>query len=84
MGIDIGKGFTELCNTIHPSISFSSTPSTMSVSFIAPDLQPTYHALVNGTSDYDWALFTQSGNELKVEETGNGLDDLSEEFQDGR
>lgn len=56
----------------------------MSVSFTAPDLQPTYQALVDGTADYDWALFNQAGNELKVQATGNGLDDLSEEFLDGR
>jgi hypothetical protein len=56
----------------------------MSVSFAAPELQPTYEALINGTADYDWALFNQTGNELKVQATGNGLDDLEEEFLDGR
>ncbi|TXT13465.1 hypothetical protein VHUM_00832 [Vanrija humicola] len=56
----------------------------MSVSFTAPDLQPTFQALVDGTADYDWALFNQAGNELKVQATGNGLEDLSEEFLDGR
>lgn len=56
----------------------------MSVSFSAPDLQPTYEAVVNGSEDYDWAIFNQTGNELKVQATGNGLEDLSEEFMDGR
>lgn len=56
----------------------------MSVSFSAQDLQPTYQALVDGSADYDWAIFNQSGNELKVQGTGNGLDDLSDEFMDGR
>ncbi len=56
----------------------------MSVSFSAPDLQPTYNAILNGTSGYDWAIFNQTGNELKVQATGSGLDDLEEEFMDGR
>lgn len=56
----------------------------MSVSFSSPDLQPTYQAIINGSADYDWALFNQSGNELKVQATGRGLEDLEEEFLDGR
>ena len=56
----------------------------MSVSFSAPDLQPTYQTIVDGTADYDWALFNQAGNELKVQSTGTGLDDLEDEFMDGR
>lgn len=56
----------------------------MSVSFSAPDLQPTYQAIIDGSADYDWALFNQSGNELKVQATGSGLEDLSDEFMDGR
>jgi len=56
----------------------------MSVSFSAPDLQPTHQAIIDGSADYDWAIFNQTANELKVQATGSGLDDLEEEFMDGR
>lgn len=56
----------------------------MSISFNAPDLQPTYQAIIDGSADYDWALFNQTANELKVQATGSGLDELEEEFMDGR
>jgi hypothetical protein len=56
----------------------------MSVQFTEPDLQPTYQALISGNAEYDWAIFNQSGNELKVQATGKGLEDLEEEFMDGR
>jgi hypothetical protein len=56
----------------------------MSISFSAPDLQPTYQAIIDGSAHYDWALFNQTGNELKVQATGNGLEELEDEFMDGR
>ena len=56
----------------------------MSISFNGPDLQPTYQAIIDGSADYDWALFNQTANELKVQATGSGLDELEEEFMDGR
>ncbi|KIR26590.1 hypothetical protein I309_04559 [Cryptococcus deuterogattii LA55] len=56
----------------------------MSVVFTDPDLQPTYQALIQGSAPYDWVLFNQPGNELKLQATGNGLEDLEEEFMDGR
>ena len=56
----------------------------MSISFAAQDLKPTYQAIIDGSADYDWALFNQTANELKVQATGSGLDDLEEEFMDGR
>jgi len=56
----------------------------MSVQFTEPDLEPTYQAIISGGGDYDWAIFNQSGNELKVQATGKGLDELEEEFMDGR
>lgn len=56
----------------------------MSIQFTEPDLQSTYQAIITGTGDYDWAIFNQSGNELKVQATGTGLEDLEEEFMDGR
>jgi hypothetical protein len=63
--------------------SFYSS-NTMSVQITEPDLQPTYQAIIAGNADYDWAIFNQSGNELKVQATGTGLEDLEEEFMDGR
>jgi hypothetical protein len=56
----------------------------MSVTFSDPELQPTYQGIISGGAGYDWALFNQTGNELRVQATGNGLDDLEEEFMDGR
>ena len=56
----------------------------MSVQFTEPDLEPTYQSIISGGGDYDWAMFNQSGNELKVQATGTGLEDLEEEFMDGR
>lgn len=56
----------------------------MSISFNDPELQPTHQAIIAGSADYDWAVFNQTGNELKVQATGTGLDDLEEEFMDGR
>ena len=56
----------------------------MSISFNAPDLQPTYQGIIDGSADYDWALFNQTANELKLQQTGSGLEDLEEEFLDGR
>lgn len=52
--------------------------------FTDPELQPTYDALISGKADYDWAVFSQKGNELGLQATGTGLDDLEEEFMDGR
>lgn len=63
---------------------YCTVHTTMSIQFTEPDLQPTYQALISGTADYDWAIFNQSGNEIKLQATGNGLDDLEEEFMDGR
>jgi hypothetical protein len=56
----------------------------MSVQFTEPNLQPTYQAIISGTADYDWAIFNQAGNEIKLQATGSGLEDLEEEFMDGR
>jgi hypothetical protein len=56
----------------------------MSIAFSDPDLQPTYQGIISGSADYDWAMFNQTANELKVQATGSGLNDLEEEFMDGR
>ena len=56
----------------------------MSIPFTNPELQPTHRGIIDGSADYDWAIFNQVGNELKVQATGNGLEELEEEFMDGR
>jgi hypothetical protein len=58
----------------------------MPVRFSSPELQPTYEALINGSSDYDWIVFHHAVKdmELKVQCTGTGLEDLEDEFIDGR
>jgi hypothetical protein len=56
----------------------------MSISFSAPDLQPTYQAIIDGSAGYDWAIWNQTNDALKTQATGSGLDDLEEEFMDGR
>ena len=43
--------------------------------------------ILSGSSNLSWAVFSlPANNELKVQETGSGetLDDLTEEFSDGR
>ncbi len=66
------------------ALKSESAALEMSISFSAPALQPTYNAIIDGSSGYDWAIFNQTGNELKLQATGSGLDDLEEEFMDGR
>jgi hypothetical protein len=68
---------------LHLSYLYLHT-TQMSVQFTEPDLEPTYQSIISGGGDYDWAMFNQSGNELKVQATGTGLEDLEEEFMDGR
>ena len=50
------------------------------------DLKDAYDNIVNQRG-IDWAIFTYEGgtNDLKVQATGNGgLEELQEEFSDGR
>lgn len=49
------------------------------------DLAAAYNAVLFGDPKTNWALFSYSGNELKVSGTGSGgLEELQEEFSDGR
>lgn len=51
----------------------------------SPDLTEAYNAVLSGDPNTNWALFSYSGNDLKVSGTGNGgLEELEEEFSDGR
>ena len=79
------KHVTKHRSTLPTLIYYTYTYThTMSVQFTEPDLEPTYQSIISGGGDYDWAIFNQSGNELKVQATGTGLEDLEEEFMYGR
>lgn len=79
----IGGGVTSTL-LLYCSLLCNTNTNTMSVQFTEPELQSTYQGVISGDADYDWAIFNQTGNELKVQATGTGLDDLEEEFMDGR
>ncbi|KAG7528346.1 hypothetical protein FFLO_06223 [Filobasidium floriforme] len=57
----------------------------MSIS-IPGDAQLAYTTVVKGDPKVEWAIFSlaSAGSELKLQSTGSGLDDLQEEFMDGR
>ena len=51
----------------------------------SPDLAAAYNAVLSGDPNMNWALFSDSENDLKVSATGGGgLEELQEEFSDGR
>lgn len=51
----------------------------------SPDLAAAYQAVLSGDSNTNWVLFSYSGNNLKVSGTGSGgLEELQDEFSDGR
>jgi hypothetical protein len=51
----------------------------------SPDLAAAYKAVLSGDPNANWVLFSYSGNDLKVSGTGSGgLEELQEEFSDGR
>ncbi|GHJ89082.1 hypothetical protein NliqN6_5484 [Naganishia liquefaciens] len=57
----------------------------MSIS-IPSEAQLAYNTVLKGDPKVEWAIFSlaSAGNELKLQGTGSGLDDLEEEFMDGR
>jgi drebrin-like protein len=59
---------------------------SLQVNLSSKDLYTAYQDVLNAR-DIDWALFTydKGSNDLKVQATGNGgLEELEEEFSDGR
>lgn len=51
----------------------------------SPEITSTYNAIISGDPNTNWALFGYAGNALKVSGTGSGgLEELQEEFSDGR
>ena len=63
-----------------------SDSMSLQVNLSGRDISEAYQNVVAG-GGIDWALFTyeRGGNDLKVQSTGNGgLEELAEEFSDGR
>ena len=59
---------------------------SLQVNLSSREISDAYQNVVAGR-DIDWVLYTydKGGNDLKVQATGNGgLDELEEEFSDGR
>jgi len=59
---------------------------SLQVNLSSQEISQAYQDVVNAR-DVDWAIFTydKGSNDLKVQATGNGgLEELEEEFSDGR
>jgi hypothetical protein len=59
---------------------------SLQINLSSREIANAYQDVVNGNG-IDWAIFTYEGgtNDLKVQGTGNGgLEELEEEFSDGR
>jgi drebrin-like protein len=59
---------------------------SLQINLASRDLATAYQDVINANG-IDWALFTydKGSNDLKVQSTGSGgLDELEEEFSDGR
>ena len=62
------------------------TSMSLGVNITSREILDAYQSVLNGGS-IDWALFTyeKGSNDLKLQETGDGgLEELQEEFSDGR
>jgi drebrin-like protein len=59
---------------------------SLALNLRSPYLTTAYRSVLDGNPDTNWALFTYQGaNELRVQGTGSGgLEELEEEFSDGR
>lgn len=58
---------------------------SLQVNLSSKEIAQAYQDVVNARG-IDWAIFTyeKGSNDLKVQATGSGLEDLEEEFSDGR
>jgi hypothetical protein len=58
---------------------------SLQVNLSSPDITKAYQDVLNARG-VDWVILTyeKASNDLRVQSTGNGLDDLEEEFSDGR
>jgi drebrin-like protein len=59
--------------------------SSLQVNLSSPDISKAYQDVLNSRG-IDWLILTyeRASNDLRVQVTGNGLEDLEEEFSDGR
>ena len=58
---------------------------SLQVNLSSREIADAYQNVLNARG-IDWAIFTyeKGSNDLKVQATGNGLEELEEEFMDGR
>ena len=58
---------------------------SLQVNSSSPDITKAYQDVLNARG-IDWVVLTyeKASNDLRVQSTGNGLEDLEEEFSDGR
>jgi hypothetical protein len=58
---------------------------SLQVNLSSPGIANAYQDILNGRR-IDWVVLTyeKASNDLRVQSTGNGLEDLEEEFSDGR
>ena len=58
---------------------------SLQVNLSSPDITKAYQDVINARG-MDWLILTyeKASNDLRVQSTGNGLEDLQEEFSDGR
>jgi drebrin-like protein len=58
---------------------------SLQVNLSSPDITRAYQDVLDAHS-IDWLILTyeKASNDLRVQSTGNGLEDLEEEFSDGR
>jgi len=61
------------------------TTMSLQVNLSSPDITKAYQDVLNARG-IDWVILTyeKASNDLRVQSTGNGLEDLEEEFSDGR
>jgi hypothetical protein len=78
--------WTESYDDIIPTLYFVPlTMSSLQVNLSSPDISKSYQDVLNSRG-IDWLILTyeKASNDLRVQATGNGLEDLEEEFSDGR
>jgi hypothetical protein len=58
---------------------------SLQVNLSSPDITKAYQDVLN-VRGIDWVVLTyeKASNDLRVQSTGNGLEDLEDEFSDGR
>jgi len=57
-----------------------STTMSLQVNFSSPDITKAYQDVLNARI----LTYEKASNDLRVQSTGNGLEDLEEEISDGR